>query len=178
VKRERGATANDPFVIEHSNEALVEKETTAHSAKTHEWVKLGPNHFGGLHQGRDGLMAIFDQPRTYGDRIPHLSSTQESGKHMNFEESNLLQDLFARARKTSSKPPALPDDNESNLRRYIKLVDSFENSGVVHCTIRDGLAPLLETGRPDPEQRSFEDGAFAAACALYPEIRRLLALVN
>jgi hypothetical protein len=36
VKRERGATANDPFVIEHSNEALVEKETTAHSAKTHE----------------------------------------------------------------------------------------------------------------------------------------------
>jgi hypothetical protein len=97
---------------------------------------------------------------------------------MNFEESNLLQDLFARARKTSSKPPALLDDNESNLRRYIKLVDSFENSGVVHCTIRDGLAPLLETGRPDPEQRSFEDGAFAAACALYPEIRRLLALVN
>jgi hypothetical protein len=46
VKRERAATANDPFVIEHSNEALVEKETTAHSAKTHEWVKLGPNHFG------------------------------------------------------------------------------------------------------------------------------------
>jgi hypothetical protein len=97
---------------------------------------------------------------------------------MNFEESNLVQDLFARARKTSSKPPDLPDDNESNLRRYIKLVDSFENSGVVHCTIMDGLAPLLETGRPDPEQRSFEDGAFAAACALYPEIRRLLALVN
>ena len=97
---------------------------------------------------------------------------------MNFEESNLVQDLFARARKTSSKPPALPDDNESNLRRYIKLVDSFENSGVVHRTIMDGLAPLLETGRPDPKQRSFEDGAFAAACALYPEIRRLLALVN
>jgi hypothetical protein len=45
VKRERAATANDPFVIEHSNEALVEKETTAYSAKTHEWVKLGPNHF-------------------------------------------------------------------------------------------------------------------------------------
>jgi len=62
----KGATANDPFVIEHSNEALVEKETTAYSAKTREWVKLGPNHFGGLHQGRDGLMAIFDQPRTYG----------------------------------------------------------------------------------------------------------------
>ena len=97
---------------------------------------------------------------------------------MNFEESNLVQDLFARARKTSSKPPALPDDNGSNLRRYIKLVDSFGNSGVVHCTIMDGLAPLLERGRPDPEQRSFEDGAFAAACALYPEIRRLLALVN
>jgi hypothetical protein len=108
----------------------------------------------------------------------HLSSTQESSKHMKFEESNLVQDLFARARKTSSKPPALSDDNESNLRRYIKLVDSFQNSGVVHCTIMDGLAPLLETGRPDPEQRSFEDGAFAAACALYPEIRRLLALVN
>jgi len=66
----KGATANDPFVIEHSNEALVEKETTAHSAKTHEWVKLGPNHFGGLHQGRDGLMAIFDQPRTYGGPNP------------------------------------------------------------------------------------------------------------
>jgi hypothetical protein len=97
---------------------------------------------------------------------------------MNFEESNLVQDLFARARKTSSKPPALLDDNESNLRRYIKLVDSFENSGVVHRTIMDGLAPLLETGRSDLEQRSFEDGAFAAACALYPEIRRLLALVN
>lgn len=67
---ERGATANDPFVIEHSNEALVEKETTAHSAKTHEWVKLGPNHFGELHQGRDGLMAIFDQPRTDGGPNP------------------------------------------------------------------------------------------------------------
>jgi hypothetical protein len=64
---------------------------------------------------------------------------------MNFEESNLVQDLFVRARKTSSKPPALSDDNESNLRRYIKLVDSFKNSGVVHCTIMDGLAPLLET---------------------------------
>ena len=97
---------------------------------------------------------------------------------MNFEESNLVQDLFARARKTSSKPPALSNDNESNLRRYIKLVDSFKNSGVVHCTIMDGLAPLLETNRSDPQQRSFEDGAFAAACALYPEIRRLLALVN
>ena len=97
---------------------------------------------------------------------------------MNFEESNLVQDLFARARKTSSKPSALSDDNESNLRRYIKLVDSFKNSGVVHCTIKDGLVPLLETNRPDPQQHSFEDGAFAAACALYPEIRRLLALVN
>src|SRR6187397_1896255 len=78
-----------------------------------------------------------------------------SSKHMNFEESNLVQDLVESARKTSSKPPALPDDNESNLRRYIKLVDSFENSGVVRCTIIDGLAPLLETGRPDPGQRSF-----------------------
>jgi hypothetical protein len=97
---------------------------------------------------------------------------------MNFEESSLVQDLFARARKTSSKPPALSDDNESNLRRYIKLVDSFKNSGVVHWTIIDGLAPLLGTNGPDPQQRNFEDGAFAAACALYPEIRRLLALVN
>jgi hypothetical protein len=178
VKRERAATANDPFVIEHSNEALVEKETTPHSAKTHEWVNLGPNHFGDCTKVAMVLWRYFDQPRTYGGRIPHLSSTQESSKHMNFEESNLVQDLFARARKTSSKPPALPDDNGSNLRRYIKLVDSFENSGVVHCTIMDGLAPILETGRPNPEQRSFEDGAFAAACALYPEIRRLLALVN
>ena len=97
---------------------------------------------------------------------------------MDFEESSLVQDIFARARKTNSKSPALSNDNESNLRRYIKLVDSFKNSGVGHCIIMDGLAPLLETGRPDPGQRSFEDGAFAAACALYPEIRRLLALVN
>jgi hypothetical protein len=96
---------------------------------------------------------------------------------MDFEESSLVQDLFARARKTSSKPSALSNDHESNLRRYIKLVDSFKNSGVGHCIIMDGLAPLLENG-PDPQHRSFEDGAFAAACALYPEIRRLLALVN
>ena len=93
---------------------------------------------------------------------------------MDFEESSLVQDLFARARKTSSKPSALSNDHESNLSRYIKLVDSFKNSGVGHCIIMDGLAPLLENG-PDPR---FEDGAFAAACALYPEIRRLLALVN
>jgi hypothetical protein len=96
---------------------------------------------------------------------------------MDFEESSLVQDLFARARKTSSKPPALSNDNESNLHRYIKLVDSFKNSGVGHCIITDGLAPLLKNG-PDPQQRRFEDGAFAAACALCPEIRRLLALVN
>ena len=96
---------------------------------------------------------------------------------MDFEESSLVQDIFARARKTNSKSPALSNDNESNLRRYIKLVDSFKNSGVGHCIIMDGLAPLLENG-PDHQQRSFEDGAFAAACALYPEIRRLLALVN
>jgi hypothetical protein len=74
-------------------------------------------------------------------------STQESSKHMDFEESSLVQDLFARARKTSSKPSALSNDNESNLRRYIKLVDSFKNSGVGHCIIMDGLAPLLETGQ-------------------------------
>ena len=55
------------------------------------------------------LWRYFDQLRTYGGRIPHLSSTQESSKHMNFEESNLVQDLFARARKTSSKSPALSD---------------------------------------------------------------------
>jgi len=108
----------------------------------------------------------------------HLSSTQEGSKHMNFEESNLVRDLFARARKTSSKPPALPDDNESNLRRYIKLVDSFQNSGVVHCTINGWTRPAFRNRQARPEQRSFEDGAFAAACALYPEIRRLLALVN
>jgi hypothetical protein len=70
VKRQRGATANDPFVIEHSNEALVEKETTAHSAKTHEWVKLGPNHFGDCTKVAMVLWRYFDQPRTYGGPNP------------------------------------------------------------------------------------------------------------
>ena len=70
VKREKGATANDPFVVEHSNEALVENGNHRALGQNPRVGETRRESLWRLHQGRDGLMAIFDQPRTYGGPNP------------------------------------------------------------------------------------------------------------
>jgi hypothetical protein len=87
---------------------------------------------------------------------------------MNFEESILFQNLFARDPRVNMVLPPL--EPESNLRKYIRLVRSTENAGLAHRSISVGLSQLQETGRPADEQRIFEDGAFEAACQLFQHL--------